>query len=176
MRLQAVYLIHCHDVQWCKVCSLFISGSNKTYSFIVVISSTVKYKSSMLIWVLHVDKMTSTQTFTMARWEIVVKKSNATRQTTDQKQQQRKQKKKENNNKTKNNNNNNNHNDARFEAYLYLAGTRSPHEPGYCACDDRVTYTIPRETSLAASAAVRNSQRCWKKLSWMDWEAPLVSK
>ena len=101
MRLQAVYLIHCHDVQWCKVCSLFISGSNKTYSFIVVISSTVKYKSSMLIWVLHVDKMTSTQTFTMARWEIVVKKSNATRQTKDQKQQQRKQKKKENNNKTK---------------------------------------------------------------------------
>ena len=96
--------------------------------------------------------MIITQTFTMARWEIVVKKSNVTKQTKDQ-----------NNNKKKNKNKKKPHNDARFEAYLYFAGIRSPHEPGSRACDDRVTYTIPRETSLAASAAVRNSERCWKK-------------
>ena len=42
------------------------------------------------------DKMILTQTFTMARWQIVVKKSEATKHTKDQ-----------NNNKTTNNNNNN---------------------------------------------------------------------
>ena len=62
------------------------------YSFIVIISSTNKYrkdKSSMLIWVLLMDNVIITHTFTMARWQIV-KKSEATKQTKDQ------------NNKTKN--------------------------------------------------------------------------
>ena len=57
-----------------------IFGLNKTYSFIVSIGSTNKYrkhKSSMLIWVLPIDKMIITQTFTMTRWQIVVKKSEA---------------------------------------------------------------------------------------------------
>ena len=40
------------------------------------------------------DKMIITQTFTMARWQIVVKKSEATKQTKDQKAKQ--------NNKNKN--------------------------------------------------------------------------
>ena len=40
-----------------------------------------KHKSSMLILVLPIDKMIITQTFTMARWQIVVKMSDATNQT-----------------------------------------------------------------------------------------------
>ena len=38
----------------------------------------------MLISVLPIDKMIITQTLTMARWQIVVKKSEATNQTKDQ--------------------------------------------------------------------------------------------
>ena len=38
----------------------------------------------MLIRVLPIDKMIITQTFTMARWQIVVKKSEVTNQTKDQ--------------------------------------------------------------------------------------------
>ena len=56
-------------------------GLNKFYSFIVIISSTNKYrkrKSSILIWMLPRNKMIITQTFTMARWQIVVKRSEAT--------------------------------------------------------------------------------------------------
>ena len=54
------------------------------YSFIVIISLTNKYrkhKSSMLNRVLPIDKMIIIQTFTMARWQIVVKTSEATKQT-----------------------------------------------------------------------------------------------
>ena len=43
---------------------------------------------------LPIDKMTNTQTFAMARWQIVVKRSEATKQTKDQ-----------NNNKIKQTNN-----------------------------------------------------------------------
>ena len=70
------------------------SGLNKIYSFVVIISSTNKYsehKSSMLISVLPVDKMILTQTFTMAKWQIVVKKSEATNQTKDQNNNKNKQ-------------------------------------------------------------------------------------
>ena len=55
-------------------------GLNKMYSFTVIISSTNmyrKHKGSMLIGVLPVDKTIATQTFTMARWQIVVKTSKA---------------------------------------------------------------------------------------------------
>ena len=53
----------------------------------------------MVIWVLTIDKMIITQTFTMARWQIVVKRSEATKQTKDQ-----------NNNKNKQPNNQNKQN------------------------------------------------------------------
>ena len=51
----------------------------------------------MFIWVLPIDKMIITQAFTMARWQIVVQKSEATDQnnnkekktTTKQKQKQK---------------------------------------------------------------------------------------
>ena len=46
-----------------------IDGLNKIYSFMVITSSTNKYrkhKNSMLIWVLPIDKMIITQTFIMA--------------------------------------------------------------------------------------------------------------
>ena len=48
---------------------------NKIYSYIVIINSSNKYrehKSNMLIWVLSIEKMTITYTFTMVAWEIIV--------------------------------------------------------------------------------------------------------
>ena len=57
--------------------------------------------------------MIITQTFTTARWQIVVKKSEATKQTKDQ-----------NNNKTKNKNNNTKqqHRTEKREGEFYLTG------------------------------------------------------
>ena len=55
------------------------------------------------------DKMIITQTFTSARWQIVVKRSDAPKQNKDQnnnKNKQTKQQKQNNNNKQKQNNNN----------------------------------------------------------------------
>ena len=66
-----------------------IVGLNKIYSFIVIISSINKYrkhKGSMLIGVLPIDKIIITYTFTMARWQIVVKMSEATKQRPKQQQ------------------------------------------------------------------------------------------
>ena len=77
---------------FCLFLFVLCFGLNKIYSFIQVISSTNKYrkhKSSMLISVLPIDEIIITQTFTMATWQIVVKKSEATKQTRN-----------ENNNKT----------------------------------------------------------------------------
>ena len=54
----------------------------------------------MLISVLPIDKMIITYTFIMARWKIVVKKSEATKQNKDQNSNRNKQ--------TENNKNNNN--------------------------------------------------------------------
>ena len=51
----------------------------------------------MLIWVLPIDKMIITQTFTMASWQIVVKMSEATKPRKTKRQQKNKQA-----NKTKN--------------------------------------------------------------------------
>ena len=57
----------------------------------------------MLISVLPIDIMIITQTFTMARWQIVVKKSEATKQNKDQnnnkKNKQTNKKQPQNNNK-----------------------------------------------------------------------------
>ena len=50
----------------------------------------------MLISVLPIDKMIITQTFTMARWQIVVKKSEATNQNKHQNNNKNKQKQQQN--------------------------------------------------------------------------------
>ena len=54
----------------------------------------------MLIGVLPIDKMIIIQTFTMARWQIVVKTSEATKQTKDQNDSKKQTKQNKNNNKT----------------------------------------------------------------------------
>ena len=111
---------------WCGYLVWWLVGLNKMYLFIVIISSTNKYwkhKSSMLIWVWHIDKMIITHAFTMARWQIVVKKVK-TKQRLKQPQKQtpppplrsppppqkkkKKKKRENNNNKKKEKDNNNN--------------------------------------------------------------------
>ena len=54
----------------------------------------------MLIWVLPIDKIIITQTFTMARWQIVFKTSEATKQRPKWHQKTNKQNKKQNKTKT----------------------------------------------------------------------------